>query len=284
MKRLRRVARRLARRGWRGLQGLGHSLNQQRGELALRLSYRLSAEGRRSRERLAAMRGSATERRCVIIGNGPSLNQMDLSNLAGVPTFALNRGYLLFPRIGAPATYLVSANKYVLEQSMDEMLGSSPGPKFFNWRHRHLVPRGRDDVVFFDTVRNPGFSTDVPGKGLWEGATVTMVAMQLAYHLGYREVVLIGVDHNFTTEGPAHKLVTSQGADPNHFDPNYFGAGYRWQLPDLERSERAYRMARAAFEAAGGEVVDATVGGKLQVFRKVDFAELFGAASTSLPT
>jgi hypothetical protein len=43
-------------------------------------------------------------------------------------------------------------------------------------------------------------------------------------------------------------------------------------------------MAKAAFEAAGGEVVDATVGGKLQVFRKVDFAELFGAASTSLPT
>ena len=278
MKRLRRVARRVARRGWRGLQGLGRSLNQQRGELALRLAYRLSTEGRRSRERLEAMRGSATERRCVIIGNGPSLNQMDLSNLAGVPTFALNRGYLLFPRIGAPATYLVSANKYVLEQSMDEMLGSSPGPKFFNWRHRHLVPRGRDDVVFFDTVRNPGFSTDVPGKGLWEGATVTMVAMQLAYHFGYREVVLIGVDHNFTTEGPAHKLVTSQGADPNHFDPNYFGAGYRWQLPDLERSERAYRMARAAFEAAGGEVVDATVGGKLQVFRKVDFSTLFSEA------
>lgn len=274
IRRFLRPFRRLARRGWRAAQGLGHSLNQQRGELALRLAYRYSREGRRSREKLASMRGTATERRCVIIGNGPSLNQMDLSVLRDVPTFALNRGYLLFERIGAPSTYLVSANKYVLEQSMDEML-AVPRPKFFNWRHRHLVPSGRDDVVFFDTVRNPGFSTDVPGRGLWEGATVTMVAMQLAYHLGFREVVLIGVDHNFTTEGPAHKLVTSQGADPNHFDPNYFGAGYRWQLPDLERSERAYRMAKAAYEAAGGEVVDATVGGKLQVFRKVDFAGLF---------
>jgi len=266
--------RRLGRRSWRGIQGLGHSLNQQRGELALRLAYRFSREGRRSRAKLEAMRGTASGR-CVIIGNGPSLNQMDLSVLRDVPGFALNRGYLLFDRIGGPTTYLVSANKYVLEQSMAEMLGASPGPKFFNWRHRHLVPNGRDDVIFFDTVRNPGFSTDVPNRGLWEGATVTMVAMQLAYHLGFREIVLIGVDHNFTTEGPAHKLVTSQGADPNHFDPNYFGAGYKWQLPDLERSERAYRMARAAFEAAGGEVVDATVGGKLQVFRKVDFAELF---------
>lgn len=274
--------RRLARRGLRAVRGFGQEVGHRRSELALRLAYRFSREGRRSRATLNALRNSAAQRRCVIIGNGPSLNQMDLSVLRDVPTFGLNRGYLLFPRIGGPTSYLVSANKYVLEQSMAEML-AGPGPKFFNWRHRQLVPPGREDVIYFDTVKNPGFSTDVPGRGVWEGATVTYVAMQLAYHLGYREVILIGVDHNFTTEGPAHKLVTSEGADPNHFDPNYFGAGYRWQLPDLERSERAYRLGKAAFEAAGGEIVDATVDGKLTVFRKVDFATLIPSPSPSLP-
>jgi hypothetical protein len=269
--------RRLARRTVKQIRRLTNRVRHEWSELRLRLSYRFTAEGRRSRAALAALHNSAGQRRCVIIGNGPSLNQMDLSVLRDVPTFGLNRGYLLFPRIGGPTTYLVSANRYVLEQSMDEML-AGPGPKFFNWRHRAHVPAGRDDVIFFDTVHRPGFSTDVPGRGLWESATVTYVAMQLAYHLGYREVILIGVDHSFTTPGPAHQLVTSEGADPNHFDPNYFGAGYRWQLPDLERSERGYRLAREAFEAAGGEVLDATVGGKLTIFRKVDFSTLFTAS------
>ena len=70
--------------------------------------------------------------------------------------------------------------------------------------------------------------------------------------------------------------MVSQGDDPNHFNPQYFGKGFRWQLPDLETSEIAYRMAKQAFEADGREVLDATVGGKLQVFRKVDFDEYFG--------
>ena len=69
--------------------------------------------------------------------------------------------------------------------------------------------------------------------------------------------------------------LVSQGDDPNHFAPNYFGTGFKWQLPDLKGSERAYRMARQAYEAAGRSVVDATVGGKLTVFPKVDFNSLF---------
>jgi hypothetical protein len=54
-----------------------------------------------------------------------------------------------------------------------------------------------------------------------------------------------------------------------------FGKGFRWQLPDLETSEIAYGMARSAFEADGRKVVDATVGGKLTVFPKVDYNSLF---------
>src|SRR6185437_15563096 len=100
----------------------------------------------------------------------------------------------------------------------------------------------------------------------------------------FRDVVLIGVDHSFTTAGPPHKVVTSSGADPNHFDASYFGAGYRWQLPDLERSEIAYRLARDAYEAAGGSIVDATVGGRLTIFPKADFTALFPGRETASPS
>jgi hypothetical protein len=245
------------------------------GDVASAFAYRSLPTGRRSARELRRLRDSARGRTCVIIGNGPSLNSMDLSVLKGIDTFGLNRGYLLFPRIGGATKYLVSVNEFVIEQSALEML-AAPGTKFFSWRHRRHVASSRRDVVFLRSVHLPSFSTDLASKGLWEGATVTFVALQLAYHLGYRDVVLIGVDHSFTTAGPAHQLVTSTGSDPNHFDPSYFGVGYRWQLPDLETSEVAYRMARSAFETADGSIVDATVGGKLTVFRKADFREVIG--------
>ena len=104
---------------------------------------------------------------------------------------------------------------------------------------------------------------------------MTYVALQVAYYMGFNQVILVGVDHNFVTQGPPHSLVTLAGDDPNHFDPNYFGRGFRWQLPDLETSELAYRMAKSQFARAGGEVLDATVGGKLQVFPKISYESLF---------
>jgi hypothetical protein len=118
------------------------------------------------------------------------------------------------------------------------------------------------------------FSTDVT-NGIWGGATVTYAAMQLAYYMGFSEVILIGVDHSFSTQGTPHKVVRSEGNDPNNFDANYFGAGFRWQLPDLNTSEIAYSMAKRAFEQDDRRIVDATLGGKLQVFEKLNYINLF---------
>ena len=99
--------------------------------------------------------------------------------------------------------------------------------------------------------------------------------MQLAFHMGFQKVILVGVDHSFTTQGKPHAEIVSQGNDPNHFSPAYFGKGFKWQLPDLETSEIAYHLADQAFKADGREIVDATNGGKLTIFPKVDYSSLF---------
>jgi hypothetical protein len=101
------------------------------------------------------------------------------------------------------------------------------------------------------------------------------VALQLAFYMGFEQVILIGVDHNFASKGDANKTVVSTGEDPNHFSPAYFGQGFRWQLPDLDTSEIGYTLARKAYREAGREVLDATVGGKLTIFTKVDYNSLF---------
>lgn len=106
---------------------------------------------------------------------------------------------------------------------------------------------------------------------------MTYVAMQIAYYLGFHIVILIGVDHTFEAKGEPHTTVVSAGDDRDHFSLNYFGKGFRWQLPDLETSEVAYRLARSQFEHSGRRIVDATVGGKLDVFPKVPFESCFDA-------
>ena len=222
---------------------------------------------------LAALKDTHRGERCFILGNGPSLKNTDLSHLRHEFTFGLNRIYLAFPEMGFTTSYYLSINDLVIEQCAAD-IQKLPMPKFVTWRARRWLQPS--DSLFFmhTTYTGVKFAKDITGR-LWEGATVTYSALQVAFHLGFEKVILIGVDHNFVTQGKPNTTVVSQGDDPNHFNPNYFGKGFRWQLPDLDTSEQAYLLARQTYEAAGRTVVDATVGGKLQVFPKVDYESLF---------
>lgn len=251
---------------------LGDRWYETLGEVYLRVPEEMNPRYRTSIRRIVAMRDKHRGERCFIIGNGPSLKNTELSLLKDEVTFGLNRIYLLFDQIGFTTTYYVSVNKLVIEQCAHDIV-KLPCPKFISWRARDLI-EFTDDTMFLNSRSRPMFYPDIT-KGIWEGATVTYVAMQIAYYLGFQEVILIGVDHSFVTQGEPHAAVVSQGDDPNHFDPQYFGKGFRWNLPDLELSELAYRIAKYQFESDGREIVDATVGGKLQVFRKVDYQTLF---------
>ena len=244
-----------------------------------RLAAAFSPLPGRSARRLAEMRDIHKGERCFILGNGPSLRRNDLRRLRHENTFGMNRIYLAFGEMGFPTTYYVSVNTLVLEQCSDEIRQLAL-PKFITWRGRKWF-RGDPGAIFLDTdyTGPPTFSRDVRGR-VFEGSTVTYVALQLAFHLGFEDVILIGVDHNFEQKGPANATIVSAGEDKDHFDPSYFGRGFRWQLPDLEASEQAYRLARQAFESAGRRVLDATVGGRLTVFPKVDYDSLFRRTRT----
>ncbi len=244
---------------------------------------------RESIRQLAALKDKYRGERCFIIGNGPSLRRTDVAPLKDEFTFGMNRVYLAFEAWGFQTSFLVSVNDLVIEQSVNDFLALDM-PRFFSWRSRRFFPPRLPNphspvpspqspipnppIYLYTTYDAPAFARDARFR-LWEGATVTYVCLQLAFHMGFDEAILIGVDHSFTSKGEANQTVVSDGDDPNHFDPRYFGKGFRWQLPDLDTSERAYWMARRAYERAGRRVLDATLGGKLQVFPKVPYASLW---------
>lgn len=240
-------------------------------ERARRIHSAVDWRYRQSLRRLESCRDRHRGERCVVIGNGPSLNRTDLAAIRRETTFALNRGYLLFERLGGPASYHICVNRLVYEQFGAE-IAALECLRFATWPLRNLM-RLDERSVLFHSIGREHFSTD-PTRGVWEGATVTYVALQLAYFMGFEQVILVGVDHVFETTGPPHTVLTSQGPDRDHFSPEYFGRGTRWQLPDLEVSKQAYELARRTFHAAGREILDATVGGRLKVFPKIRLESL----------
>ena len=229
---------------------------------------RFSGPGSSNYRKIVSFRNVHAGGRCFIIGNGPSLNQMDLSPLAQEITFGLNRIFLIFDRIGFQPTYYVSIGEDMVVQSVEGIL-KVEGPKFINWRARHVFP-DRPDLIYLLQRLDSNFVTDLT-RGIWLGYSVTFAALELAFYMGFEEAILIGVDHNFKLPGNPYEKHTATGAGEDHFDPNYFPPGFTWRMPDMRNSEYAFEIARRVYEEHGRRVLDATLGGQLKVFPKVDY-------------
>lgn len=200
---------------------------------------------------------------CLVIGNGPSLKDMPLDFLKKYPSFGSNRIYLL--KDFCP-TYYVAVNPLVIQQSTEEILKIGSEVLFIS----ESVMLMDDRILRLQSIGYPFFS-DNPQRGLYEGFTVTYVMLQLAFYMGFSKVLLVGVDHSYVFDGAPNEQKIAVGADLNHFDPAYFSDGTKWNNPDLENSEEAYRLARQRYDIAGRTIVNLTPGTKLDVFPKDDW-------------
>ena len=135
------------------------------------------------------------------------------------------------------------------------------------------------NVIFrYDRYRNfPHFSPNA-ARRVWTGGTVSYLCMQLAYYMGFKDVYLIGFDHSYRIPDDAvveGNDILSQSGDPNHFSRDYFGRGKRWHDPMVDRMAEAYEKAKQCYEASGRRILNATAGGRLEVFDRVSYDRLF---------
>jgi len=229
-----------------------------------------------NRKQLKAFRDRHKGERCFILANGPSLKEVDLLLLKDEFTFGMNRIYLHFSEMSYQPTYYVAINELVLEQFYMDIQTLSM-PKFINWNKRDLFKRGNGETLFLkmELGLRDDFNFEIT-RPVSTGGTVTFVALQIAFYMGFKQVFLIGLDHSFNEKGIPNKIeVRSSQDDKNHFRPDYFPKGTLWQLPDLQRSELSYMIAKDTYEKTGRSILDATIGGKCPVFKRVAFESLF---------
>lgn len=227
--------------------------------------------------RIAMLRDRHIGERAVLVANGPSLNRMDLSFLRREVVIGLNKIFLGLKEFRFYPKYYVAVNVKVIQQSASEIAALNC-IKFIARHSGALVPETAL-TYHINTIRPPArFCPDIT-QGVHEGFTVTYAALQIAYFLGFKEVIIIGMDHRYKYTGEPNEARTLDGPDTNHFSPEYFGYGQTWDNPDLAQSEESYRIARAEFEKDGRRIIDATLDGACHIFEKADYRQVFGLTS-----
>lgn len=238
----------------------------------------------RSKKDLFSLRDIHKGKRCFIICNGPSLKKTNLSLLKNEITFGVNNIYLNSDQMGFLPTYYVVMDDLVIEDRRKEInsLELCKHIKFFPIEGAYAL-RNKEDVIWMNCPDSDGEKT-IPSFSkcaehyLFHGSTVTFICIQLAYHMGCDPVYLIGCDNSYrkpTTIVETSRFWKSTEDDPNHFNPNYFGNGYRWHDPRTDLMTRSYNISRWIFEEEGRQLLNATIGGELEVLQRVDFNSLF---------
>ena len=242
--------------------------------ILLRLLWDLNIQSWISRWKISKWKNKYSGQKAIILCNGPSLNDVDFEQIERVNyfSFGLNKINLLFERLSFRPSCIVAVNSHVLEQNK-EFYNQTEIPLFVDSvgiRKGWISP---DRNVFFlhEGGGQNGFAKDC-SMSINQGYTVTYVALQLAFHMGFENVALVGADHTFAAKGPANKLVEGGSKDESHFDPRYF-ASMEWQLPDLFESEVSYTRANNMYNAHDRKVFNCTNGGNLEIFRRLTLNE-----------
>ncbi len=225
--------------------------------------------------------------RIFIIGNGPSLNSTPLYLFKNEYTMCFNRFNLMLDRLDWEPTIFGVTDDLVIKDMFDEINTEIlPRTKyaFFPDIHpsnvdvKNLIDN-RENVYWINTDI-PAFSDNLPQCGI--NKTVVNAGIQFAAYLGFKEIYLIGVDVTFGDQKVKKINKRNWEAsehDPNHFDPRYFEKGRKYHNPTVHEMIEKFAEAKTFFDKRNVKIYNAGIGGKLEVFPRVDFYSLFNHIS-----
>lgn len=217
---------------------------------------------------------------CFVIGNGPSLSKNDLDMIykANMKAFGCNSIYKAYNKTKWRPDYYVVVDVNGIEMAKDDLQYISDNCIYLfsrsNGRLRYCVDKYKNirlfKSVFSESEENFSFSDDC-SEHLFIGHTVTYAMLQLAVYMGFKKIYLLGIDHQYATQ-------FVNGIEEKNNVKNYsslleeddVGGFYL-----IDKTTLAYRAARKYADEHGIHIYNATRGGKLEVFERVDFDTIF---------
>ena len=222
----------------------------------------------------------------IIMGNGPSLKDVDFDMLDEFDTFGLNVAYRMYDRINWWPKYHASFD-YVVTESHKEnyinLINDSPIEKCF-----YIVKLVENHPKFqfinlqtFGTT-NKWNNSPAAFNSFHDNGSSGANASSVAACLGYKKIVLLGVDCNYvefvegsTPDGVAVlKMKKTPDTNLNYWFDDYQQEGDRYSTPDGMKfhlptwNKFAYRAAHA-----GIEIINCSPISNLRCFKMMSLEE-----------
>jgi hypothetical protein len=251
------------------------------------------------------LQGRHSGRRCFVIGNGPSLAAQDISWLSDEITFATN-AFQLHPILERwqPTYYCIidpvcfdrspAADDYLRVIRSRAMLSTFFVPLYFYKPlptpalvlDDLLLPPDRTHFVALggDISLTPVTELD-PARLLPPLLNVAQVCLALAIYMGCSPVYLLGMDHDWLARPGAklHFYEERTDLEIRVLPTNPLLSDYRLHVSAIQRVWRGYELLADAACQRGVCILNATKGGALDVFPRVDFEALAHSAAPITP-
>lgn len=243
------------------------------------LFYKTWGDEEKNLNELESLHNIHKGKRGFIICNGPSLKSEDLDKIYSNNeiSIASNKIDKIFTQTKWRPTYYTVMDEGYQYSLLDTMNAVPAKKKFFRIESFITTRKVKDNCVWLNAdgnrkyLENPRFSEDCSDI-IYTIATVTYVMIQLYVYMGIREIYIIGCDNSYGRE------IAKDGNIINHGTSSYFGgseqkdmniAAATWQM------NLAYEYARKYADEHGIKIYNATRGGHLEAFERVDFDSLF---------
>lgn len=232
---------------------------------------------------LTVYKSKFARQRCFFIGNGPSLRAEDLTKLheAGEITFAFNRIYNIFDQTLWRPTFYVSQDEKMLATCADIVCGLQADAKFIPIQLKWWNDISIDNAAYFNIVNQQVddpqqflFSDDI-SRCIYNSMTGMYTAAQIAAYMGFTKIHLIGVDHHFRISQNNQGEIVVDNSVKDYFTDKYNEDKDKLYIPNTERSTLTYVAMKKQCDARNIHVFNATRGGKLEVFPRIEFDSLF---------
>lgn len=204
-------------------------------------------------------------KRCFIVATGPSLGVADLEKLYQNKEIciSMNGIFATFADTSWRPDYYIVQDPGALKMWKSQIINFEARAKFIadvayeqaedlgiKW---HSIMLTKDDEIM-------DVSDDF-AQGVFSYGSVTHAALQLAVYMGFTEIYLLGVDCNYV-----------KGDSNNHF---YKEKKIEQSGANTDHMKSGYRSIKAYADSNGIKIYNATRGGMLEIFERVNFDSLF---------
>lgn len=231
---------------------------------------------------IKSLKNSCYGKRCFIVATGPSLTVADVNALenANEITFGLNSIFKMFDKVTWRPDYYVCADLELMKENI-----KSSGNSFFEGKA--IVKSFTDmslsynkfsgNVIYLPinrqlhgmkTILDDHFKFSLnPIYTFYDYYTVTALAMLLAVYMGFKEIYLLGCDCNYMGKLRHADGMTSK--EDVELSDDYF-------IYSAAQMQKGYTYLNKKLLKKGVTTYNATRGGALEVFPRVNFDDIIG--------